>query len=537
MSASHPNRLVNTEVPSMRRWFLALVALLAVLAPATAVAQQTRGGTFTLPINDDPQMWPLVGGLYNIMVNKALYSTLLRYDLETLEPVGDLAESFEVSDDGLAYTFHLRQNVTWHDGVPFTAADVVFTMGLWTNPDVAFFQRSNYRLVEDVSATDDYTVVVRLSQPQASFPTLVGYLANILPEHLLKDLTPEQLANPGEFLRNPIGTGPFKFDEYQPGSFVRLVRNDDYFAGAPYLDALVYRVVPDANAQLALLQSGELDLVVIEPFQLASVEGNPNIQIQSVPIVRHEFIGLNNAVGALADARVRNALTLGIDREQLLATVFQGRGSVATGPYPRSLGWAYNDSIEPLPYDPDQARALLDEAGWTVGSDGVRVKDGERLSFTILYDPANPTRTRTALIAQQQWAEIGIETDFETTEYGTIVSRIRATPPDYEINPNYLITPPDPDGATNYYFSTSVANSWQYKNAEIDALLTQAAGTTDREARRAAYWRVQEIIHADQPNVYTVYPDEIQALSAAVESFPKAGFREAFAWAHLISKR
>jgi peptide/nickel transport system substrate-binding protein len=522
----------------MRKLLIGLLAALTLLAPTTALAQQqTSGGTFTLPINDDPQMWPLVGGLYNILVNKALYSTLLRYDLETLEPVGDLAESYEVSDDDLTYTFNLRDDVTWHDGEPFTADDVVFTMGLWTNPDVPFFLSNNFRLVEEVTAPDDHTVVVRLSEPQASFPTLLGYLANILPEHLLSDLSPEELTNPATFLQNPIGTGPFKFAEYQPGSHVRLVRNEDYFAGTPHLDALVYRIVPDANAQLALLQSGELDFVAIEPFQLEALERNPNIQLQSVPIVRHEYIALNNSVPALADPNVRAALTLALDREQLLETVFRGRGQVATGPFPPSMGWAYNDEIEPLPYDPEQAKALLDEAGWTVGPDGVRQKDGERLSFTILYDPANPTRARTALIAQQLWNQIGVETDFETSEYRAIVSRIRQTPPDYEVNPNYLITPPDPDGVANYYLSDSLANSWQYQNPEVDALFNEAATTTDRQERAEAYARIQEIIHEDQPNVFTVYPEEIQALSGAVESFPQAGYRDALAWAHLISKR
>lgn len=523
----------------MKKFLICLALLVALIFAGSVTAQQaqTTGGTFTLPINDDPQMWPLVGGLFNILVNKALYSTLVRYDLETLEPVGDLAESFSVSDDGTVYTFNLRQNVTWHDGEPFTAADVLFTMGLWRNPDVPFFLRSNFRLIEDVTALDDYTVVVTLSEPQAAFLTLLGYLANILPKHLLSDLSPEQLANPTSFLRNPIGTGPFKFDRYIPGSFVRLVRNDNYFAGAPYLDALVYRVVPDANSQLALLQSGELDLVVIEPFQLGAVINNPNIRIQSVPIVRHEFIAYNNSVAPLDDVLVRRALTLGLDRERLLETVFQGRGQLATGPIPPSMGWAYNNTLDPLPFDPDQANALLDDAGWIVGPDGIRTKDGERLTITVLYDPGNPTRARTALVAQQQWREIGVEVNFETAEYGAIVSRIRANPPNYQANPNYLITPPDPDGVANFYLSESAANSWRYKNPEVDELFRRAATLMNQEERAALYWRIQELIHEDQPNTFTVYPDEIQALSTAVEFFPSVGYRDALAWAHLISKR
>ena len=522
----------------MRKSFIALLAACALLAaPSVALGQASSGGTFSLPITDDPPIWPLTGGLFNILVNKALYSTLFRYDLETLEPVGDLVDTHTVSEDGLTYTLNLRQNVSWHDGEPFTSRDVEFTLGLWRNPDVPFFLRNNFRLIDTVTAIDDYTVVITMSQPQASFPSLLAYLANILPEHLLADLTPQELANPTQFLRNPIGTGPFKFAQYQPGAFVRLERFDDYFAGTPHLDALVYRIAPDANSQLALLQSGELDLVVLEAFQLEAVENNPNVQIQSVPIVRHEFVGINGSVSGLDDPAVRRALTLALDREQLLQSVFRGRGQVATGPFPPSMGWAFNDAIEPLPFDPEEAARVLDEAGWALGADGVRAKDGERLSFTLLYDPGNPTRARTALIAQQYWAEIGVETSTETSDYGPIVSRIRSDPPNYELNPNYLITPPDPDGVANFYLSDSAVNSWVFRNAEVDELFSVGATATEGDARQAAYHRIQEIMHEEQPNVFTVYPDEIQALSQSVAFFPQAGFRDALAWAHLIEKR
>ncbi|WP_173089083.1 ABC transporter substrate-binding protein [Devosia sp. 1635] len=522
----------------MRRLAVALTAL-ALLVPGLAPAQaQTSGGTFSLPINDDPQIWPVAGGLFNILVNKTVYSGLIRYDLETLEPVGDLAESWTVSEDGLTYTFKLRPNVVWHDGEQFNADDVVYTLNeIWTNPDVPYYLANNFRLIEEVTKVDDFTVNVRLERPQVAFPVLLGYNAAILPEHLLSGLTPEQLVNPADFLRNPVGTGPFKFAEYSPGSFVRLVRNDAYFGGVPHLDAMVFRIVPDANAQLALLQSGEIDLVVIEPFQLAAVENNPNVQIQSVPVTRHEFISVNNGLEHLDDVNVRKALTLALDREQLLATVFMGRGSVATGPFAPSVAWAYNDAIEPLPFDPAQAEALLEQSGWVMGPNNVRVKDGQDLSFTMLYDPANPTRTRTALIAQQQWAEVGVAVDFETAQYGAVVERIRQDPPNYELNPNYLIAPPDPDGVANYYLSTSLANSWDYNKPEIDELLNAGATTLDQAERAEIYKQIQVIIHEDQPNVYTVFPDEIQALSTSVERFPEAGYRDALGWAHLISKR
>lgn len=516
---------------------IAILMTALLLASSGVLAQgETRGGTFSLPINDDPQIWPLVGGLYNIVVNKAVYSTLVRYDLETLEPVGDLAHSFTTSDDGLTYTFELRDDVLWHDGVKFTADDVVFTINLWINPDVPYYLASNFRLIDGVEALDETTVQITLSAPQASFPTLLGYNANILPKHLLEHLSPSELINPTSFTRNPVGTGPFKFAEYQPGSLVRLVRNDDYFDGPPLLDALVYRIAPDANSQLALLQSGELDLVIIEPFQLDAISNNPAIRTQSVPVVRTEFITLNTSNPILQDRAVRTALTMGLDREQLLQAVFGGRGQVAVGPIPPSMGWAFAADLSPLPFDPEAAGALLDEAGWIMGSDGVRAKNGERMKLTILYDPASPTRTRTSLVAQQQWRAIGVETDLEGTEYGTILTRVRQEVPDYDVNPNYLVTPPDPDGVANYYVSGSLANMMKYNNLEIDALFNEGVAVVDLAERARIYHQIQTIMLEDQPNIFTVYPDEIQALSVATEYFPQAGYRDVLAWAHLISK-
>ncbi len=514
--------------------FAALTLLVTSMLPVEA---QNKGGTFSLPINDDPQIWPVVGGLYNILVNKALYSSLVRYDLETLDPVGDLAESWEISDDGRTYTFALRKNAYWHDGEQFTADDVVYTLkSIWTNPEVPFYLARNFRLIEDVRKVDDFTVEVVLEKPQAAFPVLLGYNAVILPEHLLSGLSPKEMVNPSDFLRNPIGTGPFKFDEYQPGAFVRLVRNDKYHSGTPLLDAMVYRIAPDANAQLALLQAGEIDFVVFEPFQLASIEKDPNIAIQSVSITRHEYVAINNGKKVLDDVRVRRALTLALDREQILKTIFAGRGKIATGPFTPSVKWAFDSSIKPLPFDPEAAKKLLEEAGWMVGGDGVRVKDGNRLHFSMLYDPSNPTRARTALVAQQQWAEIGVSVEFETSEYRAIVARVRSNPPNYELNPNYLITPPDPDGIANYYFADSLANTMDYANPEVDKLFAMGSTASDQASRGAIYKKIQAIIHQEQPNVFTVYPEELQALGSSVEFFPKVGYRNALAWAHLISK-
>ncbi|HLT19289.1 MAG TPA: ABC transporter substrate-binding protein, partial [Thermomicrobiales bacterium] len=305
-----------------------------------------QGGTFSLPVIDNPQMWPIVGGLPNILVNKVLYSTLVMYDDPDLLPIGDLAESWEISDDGLTWTFHLVENATWHDGEPFNADDVVFTINdVWLNEDVAYYLRSNLEMIESAEKIDDFTVQLNLVELAYNLPWMLGYLACILPEHIMADWTPEQFQAPTEFLSNPIGTGPFKFDEAQPGSHARFVRNDDYFRGAPALDAVLFKVIPDIEQQLAQLQTGELDLVIIEPHQLEAVENNPDIVVKEARQVNYTYIAFHNQMEPFTDPLVRKALTYAIDRQAILDNAQLGRGLLANHPISPFLEWAYNDEV------------------------------------------------------------------------------------------------------------------------------------------------------------------------------------------------
>src|SRR5688572_4025118 len=176
---------------------LAGILLVVAIDPSLPASAQGAGGTFSLPIIDNARMWPIVGGLPNILVNKVLYSTLVKYDPKNLAPVGDLAERWTLADDKLTWTFNLRRNVTWHDGAPFTARDVKFTIErLWLNPQVPFFQRGNIAEISRVDIVDDFTVRIVTRTPFATLPVMLGYLANILPEHILGRYTPAQIANP-----------------------------------------------------------------------------------------------------------------------------------------------------------------------------------------------------------------------------------------------------------------------------------------------------------------------------------------------------
>ncbi|MDR7521574.1 MAG: ABC transporter substrate-binding protein [Armatimonadota bacterium] len=505
---------------------LALV-LAATAGPVQQAAAQAAANTFSLPIIDNARMWPIVGGLPNILVNKVLYSTLVKYDAKNLAPVGDLAERWTLADDRLTWTFALRRNVTWHDGRPFTARDVKFTIErLWLNPQVAFFQRGNVAEISRVEVVDDYTVRIVTRTPFATLPVMLGYLANILPEHILGTYTPDQLRNPVDFLRNPIGTGPFRYAESVLGSHVRLVAYDRYFLGRPKLDAIVFRVVADLEQQLAQLQTGQLDLMIIEPPQVAVVQRMPHVQIIDAPQVNYTFVGFNNKVEPFTDRKVRQALTHAVDRKAILDKIYLGKGRIATGPINPLLDWAYTDKVHQFPYNPELAHKLLEEAGWSKGPDGIRRKAGQPLKITLDVDRGNPVREQTAVVVRQYWRDVGVDADVRISEFNALLARIRTRPNPLQAWTLWYITPPDPD-VMGYYHSTGTLNEFGYANPELDHLLEQGRATFDVKARAKIYHQAQKFMAWDAPVIFLVYPAEIQALNRRVRGWAPIGYRDA----------
>jgi peptide/nickel transport system substrate-binding protein len=513
---------------------LGLAGLLLVAAVGP-VAAQGPANTFSLPIIDNARMWPVIGGLPNILVNKVLYSTLVKYDAKNLAPVGDLAERWSLGDDRLTWTFNLRRNVTWHDGRPFTARDVKFTIErLWLNPQVPFFQRANVGEITRVDIVDDYTVRLVTRTPFATLPVMLGYLANILPEHILGSYTIDQLRNPVDFLRNPIGTGPFRFGEVQLGSHIRLVAYDRYFLGRPKLDAVVFRVVADLEQQLAQLQTGQLDLMIIEPPQVPVVQRMASVQIVDAPQVNYTFIGFNNKVEPFTDRKVRQALTHAVDRKAILDKIYLGRGRIATGPINPLVDWAYTDKVHQFPYNPQLAEKLLDEAGWSKGTDGIRRKGGQPLKITLDVDRGNPVREQTAVVVRQYWRTVGVDADVRISEFNALLTRIRTRPNPLQAWTLWYITPPEAD-IMGYYHSTGTLNEFGYTNAELDRLLEQGRATADPKARAQIYQQAQRFMAWDAPVIFLVYPAEVQALNRRVRDWPTIGYRDALTHIHAVS--
>jgi len=532
--------VIAAPVPRQRpalRCSLPARSLLALWCAATIAACAGAGegagpNALRIPLINDPILNPVLApDIGSVLINKVIFSALVRPDAQ-LRPTPDLATSWTTSDDGLTYTFALRPGVTWHDGVPFTARDVKFTFDRIIDVNSGSRLRSDFAAVAAIDVVDSLTVRFRLHAPFAPFLALLGYNAGILPEHVFRD---RKLADVTDFNRSaPIGTGPFRVTRAAAGSAIVLERYPDYFGPAPSLDQLIFRIVPDVNAQVAQLLAGELDIVPIEPANLPSVERARGVTVVRNAIVQHVYVGFNQADPRFHPALVRQALDVAVDRQAIIDGVLKGAADVPRGTIPSVLADFYDASLPAPALLPDSARSLLGRAGWHAGADGrLRNAAGKPFAFTLLVDKGNPTREQAALAVQQDLGRIGMEVAIETMEFATLV-RDRVLPGNYDAVLIWWTTPPDPDQYA-FYATGQDNNHVRYSNREADSLLAAGRATLDSARRRAIYSGFQALERVDPPVLVLFYPRELLAMRERVHGLPALGLRDALRHAESLS--
>jgi len=440
-----------------------------------------------------------------------VYNGLVKYDKD-LNLVGDLARSFEVSKDGLTITFHLRPGVKWHDGKPFSAEDVLFTYQTIIDPRTPTAYASAFLEVREAKVLDPNTFQVTYKQPFA--PALDSWGVGIIPKHLLadRDITKSPLA------RNPVGTGYYRFEGWKTGEKIELSFNPNYFAGRPYLDRYVYRIIPDQATMFLELLSGGLDEVGLTPLQYARQSENAkfreNFNRYRYLTFSYTYLGFNLQDPRFSDKRVRQAIAYAIDKKEIIDGVLFGLGVEATGPY-RPNTWYYNPDVRKYPYDPDQARRLLAEAGYEDrNGDGILEKNGQPFEFTILTNQGNITRSRTAEIIQRRLKKIGISVKIRILEWSAFINdfidkrRFEAVILGWQMGP-------EPDQFDIWHSSKTKEkelNFVHFINPDVDRLLEEGRHTFDLEKRKQAYFRIQEILAEEQPYVFLFYPEALPAV-------------------------
>ena len=448
-----------------------------------------------------------------------------------------LAESWDVSRDGLTYTFKLKKGVRWHDGKAFTARDVAFTFYSVLDPKVttphrAYFDalvgfpeltnKDNPKRPEDlaqkpIDVLDDYTVRFHLRYPYGAFlAVLVNPRAGILPEHLLKGTD----LNTAEFNRKPVGTGPFRFVEWRRGDRLVMDANPQYHGGRPALDRLIYRVIPDAVVLLQELRAGGVDFIESPPLtEVARLKQTPGLQVLIADNTSYTYLGYRQDLAPFDDLRVRRAFYHAIDTGTLVRQVLQGYAAVATGQFPPS-SWAFDASVKAYPYDPARAKALLAEAGWKPGADGILVKDGKRLSFSLRHDQANQAVKDTAVVLQEYLKNVGAEARLEALDWPTFVKKLFASDFEAIVVGWTNFHDPDPFAYTIWHSSLWKGRNFaHYKNPKVDEALEAARRAGSQAERKRHYAEFSKLLMADAPYVFLYFPQQVYVTRQAYEGF------------------
>jgi peptide/nickel transport system substrate-binding protein len=509
-------------------------SIFLAVAVSGSCARDTDGGpnALRIPLINDPILNPVIApDIGSILINKIIFSALVRPD-ESLRPQPDLAISWSTSDDGLEYTFNLKPGVRWHDGEPFSAHDVKFTFDQAIDLKSGSRLRSDFAAIDGIDVIDSLTVRFRLKAPFAPFLALLGYNAGIIPAHKFRD---RKLLDATDFSRSaPVGTGPFRVVQAAAGSAIVLERNPYYHGSVPALDQVIFRIVPDLNAQVAQMLAGELDIVPIEPANVPSVERAAGVTVVRNPIVQHVYVGFNQSRSMFKPVLVRQALDLAVNRDAIIQGVVRGAADLPRGTIPLVLSGFYDPSLPAPRFLPDSARALLTRAGWRADAQGkFRDASGKPFAFTLLVDKGNPTREQAALAVQQDLRNVGIDASIQTLEFATLV-RDRVLPGDFDAVLIWWTTPPDPDQFA-FYSTGQDNNHVRYSNVRVDSLLAAGRATLDSTMRRELYRAFQREELSDPPVLVLFYPRELLAVSTRVSGLPAIGLRDALRHAERIA--
>ena len=460
-----------------------------------------------------------VGGL--------IYDGLVKTDKDlNLAPA--MAESWTYSRDCLELTFKLRRNVKWHDERPFTADDVVFTYQTMINPKTPAPFKEGFLLVEDVVAPDPYTVRVRYAKPYAR--AVETWDTEMLPKHLLQSFAAAGTLRESPQNSWPVGTGPYRFQEWKPGEKVVLVANPDYYEGRPYLSRIVYRVIPSQATIFLELKAKGVDYVsTLTGLQYARQTEYPAFRKAyhkyRYPASDYTFLGFNLTDPRFADRRVREAFAYAINKQELIDGVRLGLAREATGPI-RPGTWAYTKDVKRFEFDPEKAKALLAEASWKDrdGDGIVEDPDGKPFTLTIRTNQGNDERKKIAEIIQQRLKDIGVQAEIQLIEWAAFIKEF-VKPRRFEIVVLGLGTGTDPDQFVVWHSSQrgpDQMNRSGYANPEVDQLLEVGRMSCVQKDRVRYYHRIQQILAEDLPVIFLYYRDALPVVSSRIRGVSPA---------------
>lgn len=422
-----------------------------------------------------------------------------------LEPEPWACESWSMDEDGTVLRFKLREDIYWEDGTQLTAEDMEFTFRVVTDPATGSPYAEDFLRVKEFRLLDRFTFEARYEKFFAR--AVSSWMSPILPKHILEG----QNLRDTPFSRKPVGAGPYRLKSWTSGSSIVLEASESYFLGQPHITEVVYRIIPDESTMFMELRAGRLDVMNLNPLQyLRQTEGGfweREYKKYRYLASAYIFLGFNLRHPFFEDVRVRRAVSLAINRDDLVKGVLLGLGEAAFGPYKPGT-WAYHSGLSPVKQNLDKARRLLMDAGFVKNSQGLLCRDGIPFSFTILTNQGNEQRILTATLIQSQLARLGIEVKIRTVEWAAFIREF-VNPGKFDaIILGWTITQ-DPDIFQIWHSSQAHdggLNITRYRNAQVDKILEMARATPERKKRAALYWRLQELLDRDQPYCFLYVP-------------------------------
>ena len=516
----------------------ALARLGGASSPVAAGQEVKRGGTLVSMVVAEPTSMDIAAGTgqHNYAVMSNVFENLLQYDPVTFDAKPALAESYEVSPDGMVYTFRLRPNVVFHDGTPMNGEAVKFSYQRIMDPNNEFFKLGQpfplidfwYEAIDPnrIEVRDELTVVFALKKPHSTLDAFLAWPAAAI-------VSPTAVQKFGaDFRTNPVGTGPFQFKEWVPNQRVEFTRFDRYWGGPAALDGIVFRPIVEEQTRLTELLAGNIDLAYdLPPDNVAQVKESPDVQYIETPLGHVWYLTLNTRVGPTADVKVRQAIAHAIDKDAIITDILQGTAIPATGPIPSSIDYAYTDQVPTYPYDPERASALLAEAGYG---------DGFETRFLVPQSGSGMQSPRTMGEAiQAMVGEVGIDAQIEVLEWGAYIdSYAKGLPDDVAMAECSWFTT-DARNIPNLTLTCGTVspagyNAGYYCNEQLDALIDQFTRTLDRGQQAEIMAQLQNLVATDVPNVYVDTQLGTAALSKEYAGFnlhPSQLLR--FYWTHL----
>jgi len=474
---------------------------------------------------------------YDNYINTSIFTSMIEVNKDGTYKEG-IAEKWEISPDNLVYTFTLRDGLKYSDNTPVTADDVAFSLTVlhdksYDGPTDIIkdahikggkeYKEGKATSIEGIKVLDARTIQVTTTEVNALAFSAIGSVG-VLPKAIYgKDYKQGSLGYMRDLFTHPVGNGPYKLEKFTPGQEAVLVANELFYQGKPKIEKLIYKfTTSETNVQLMQAGETDMDFIDVNKDTIEQLKEFGFVDINLFPANSYGYIAFNHKHDQFKDKRVRQALTYGLNRKEIVDAVYQGYADVLNVPQSK-VSWAYTDDVNKYDFDLEKAKQLLDEAGWKVGADGIREKDGKKFKITFTATTPNPVNDAIIPLAQASYKELGIEFVAEQMDFNAAIDKRKKG--DFDMMFLAWALTPDPQSGENVFKSGGSQNDVGYSNPKVDELFTKAGAMVDTEKRKEVFKELYKELNEDLPYIFLYQRRDMWANNARLQGFDMSPYR------------